>query len=62
MKSNCGSGLTQQERTALVAAVKKSKDVFLNISHYGIDETGKPEIPVMKAFTISSPSVGGFEL
>lgn len=49
MEFNCGSGLTYLERCALVAQAKSGQSITVDIAHYGIDETGKPELPVMCA-------------
>ena len=50
MEFNCGSGLTMEERSTVVREFEEGKPVFVTIGHYGIDESGKPEIPTMQQF------------
>jgi hypothetical protein len=53
----CGSGLTQAERAQLVADFSAGKQVSVLVAHYGIDETGKPEVPAMQRYVTLQPEV-----
>ena len=53
----CGSGLTQAERTQLVADFSAGKQVSVLVAHYGIDETGKPEVPAMQRYITLQPEI-----
>lgn len=46
----CGSGLTFAERRELVAAFKARKRVYVDVLHYGYDETGRLEMPRASAW------------
>jgi hypothetical protein len=50
---NCGSGLVPAQRQELIAAKQAGKRVEITVAHYGIDETGRPEIPTMQGLTVS---------
>ena len=50
LEFNCGSGLTPEQRREMVRLHQAGMQVNVLVAHYGIDETGKPEIPVMHNF------------
>jgi len=52
MEFNCGSGLTSKERTELVRNYNDGKGIVVTVGHYGNDEAGKPELPVMQAYEL----------
>jgi hypothetical protein len=52
LQFNCGSGLTPGQREEMVRLHQAGKRVNVLVAHYGIDETGKPEIPVMVNFEV----------
>ena len=43
--SQCGSGLSHDERRQIVAAFRGGKTVLIDVTHYGYDESGRPEMP-----------------
>ncbi len=41
----CGSGLSHDERRQVVDAFRSGKSVLVDVTHYGYDERGRPEMP-----------------
>ncbi len=41
----CGSGLSHDERRQVVEVFRSGKAVLVDVSHYGFDESGRPEMP-----------------
>lgn len=41
----CGSGLSHDERRQLVEVFRSGKAVLVDVTHYGYDESGRPEMP-----------------
>ncbi len=41
----CGSGLSHDERKQMVEAFRSGKAVLVDVTHYGFDESGRPEMP-----------------
>ncbi len=41
----CGSGLSHDERRQVVEAFCSGKAVLVDVTHYGFDESGRPEMP-----------------
>ena len=51
-KFACGSGLTLEQRRELVDRFQLGQNLQIAVSHFGYDETGRPEIPVMENWAI----------
>ena len=47
---NCGSGLEPAERRELISLWKQAIAVNVEVAHYGYNEQGKPEIPIIAGF------------
>lgn len=41
----CGSGLSHDERKQVVEEYRSGKTVLVEVTHYGFDESGRPEMP-----------------
>jgi ATP-dependent DNA ligase len=50
MEFNCGSGLTSEQRREMLRRHAAGRKITVTVGHYGIDETGKPEIPAMHSY------------